>query len=216
MMKEKIIAECLGTALLLMVIVGSGIMGESLALGNNAIALLGNSIATGAGLFVLISVLAPISGGHFNPVVSCMACIDGIISKRECVFYMSAQISGALGGVWVAHVMFQQMWWQVSSKPRSGMGLWLSELLGTLILLSVIKLGNQHAKQNVPLYVAMLVVAGYWFTSSTFFCNPAVTLARVMTNTFVGISPVDMVLFISAQLVALCIFVVCLKKRTLP
>lgn len=193
-------------------IVGSGIMGEALAGGNNAVALLGNSIATGAGLYVLISLLGPFSGAHFNPAVSLMFWAGGEIAVKELVSYWIVQVVGAIAGVWVTHLMFNLPILQSSIKPRNGLGIWVSELVGTLILLSVIRIGVKDAKQSVPTLVALTITAGYWFTSSTFFCNPAVTLARSMTNTFAGVHPGDIFSFLSAQLVASILFIVLMKK----
>jgi glycerol uptake facilitator-like aquaporin len=209
-MKRKISAEFFGTALLLAVVTGSGIMGETMSVGNAAVALLGNSIATGCGLFVLITLLAPISGAHFNPAVSLMFWRAGALECKPLLAYLAAQFSGAIAGVWVTHFIFGLTILQTSTKPRSGSGIWLSEFLATLILLLVIRLGIKYANEKVALLVAMTVTAGYWFTSSTFFANPAVTLARSLTNTFVGIAPVDILGFISAQLLA--VILICLVK----
>jgi len=201
-MNNKLITEFFGAALLLAIITGSGIMGESLSAGNAAVALLGNSIATGCGLYVLISLLGPISGAHFNPVVSVMFWREGSLNTQALCGHISAQIVGAVSGVWLTHLLFALPIIQASSKPRHGLGIWVSELVATLILLSVIRLGVKYAQDKLPMLVALTVTAGYWFTSSTFFANPAVTLARSLTNTFVGIAPEDVLSFISAQLLA--------------
>jgi len=201
-------SEFVGTALLLAIVAGSGMMGESLAGGNVAVALLGNSIATGAGLFVLITVLGPISGAHFNPVVSAMFWKLGHISKDRLFGYWLVQFSGAVVGIWLAHLMFNLPIIQTSEKMRTGWGLWSSEVIATMILLAVIRIGDQVAKDKVPMLVALTVTAGYWFTSSTFFSNPAVSVARGFTNTFVGISPMDIGAFFIAQVVAVIIFMV--------
>jgi len=209
-MKNKIITEFIGTALLLAIVTGSGIMGESLSSGNAAVALLGNSIATGCGLYVLISLLGPISGAHFNPVVSMMFWRSGGLSIHALAGYITSQTAGAICGVWLTHVMFNLPMIQSSAKPRNGLGVWVSELVATLILLGVIYLGVKYAKEKIPMLVALIVTAGYWFTSSTFFANPAVTIARSFTNTFVGIAPADILGFVAAQLVAviiICFFV---------
>lgn len=210
-MPSKLIAEFFGTALLLAVVAGSGVMGDNLANGNDAIALLANSIATGAGLYVLITVLGPISGAHFNPQVSLMMWQSKVISLKETLAYIGAQITGGVMGIWLTHIMFKLPILQISTKPRNGLGQWVSELASTLILLTVIHLGVKYAKDKVAMLVALSVTAGYWFTSSTFFANTAVTIARAFTNTFVGISPADIALFISAQFVALVIVIVCIK-----
>lgn len=204
-MKPAYVAEFLGTAALLMVVTGSGIMGEALANENLAIALLGNSIATGAGLYVLITVLAPISGAHFNPVVTLLSVVTRSLRLGDAVAYVLLQTCGALLGVLLSHIIFDLPVFQISDKSRAGFGMFMSEIVASLLLLSVIFLGSRNLKASVPLLVAMVVTAGYWFTSSTFFANPAVTLARAFTNTFVGIALRDVPLFVAAQLLALLI-----------
>ena len=199
---ESFFIEFFGTALLLAIITGSGIMGEALGAGNAAVALLGNSIATGCGLYVLITLLGPISGAHFNPVVSMMMWRTGELNVQTLFQYIAAQVAGAIAGVWLTHILFNLPIIQTSTKPRHGLGIWVSEFVSTLILLGVIRLGMQYSKEKIAMLVAMTVTAGYWFTSSTFFANPAVTLARSLTNTFVGIAPVDIIGFVSAQLLA--------------
>jgi glycerol uptake facilitator-like aquaporin len=214
---NKILSEFAGTALLLAIVTGSGIMGETLTnsagAGNAAVALLGNSIATGCGLYVLISLLGPISGAHFNPVVSMMFWQKGGLNLQALFGYIAAQIAGAISGVWLTHIMFHLPILQVSSKPRHGLGVWVSEFLATLILLSVIHLAVKYAKEKIAMLVALTVTAGYWFTASTFFANPAVTLARSLTNTFVGITPADVIGFIAAQLLALAVILMLLKNQ---
>lgn len=207
----KLITEFFGAALLLAIVTGSGIMGESLSVGNAAVALLGNSIATGCGLYVLITLLGPISGAHFNPVVSVMFWRRGTLCIQALAGYIAAQITGAIAGVWLTHLMFGLPVIQASSKPRHGLGIWVSELIATLILLGVIYLGVKFAQEKVAMLVALTVTAGYWFTSSTFFANPAVTWARSLTNTFVGIAPADVLGFVAAQLVA--VIIICLLVR---
>ncbi len=203
-------AEFLGTALLLAIVAGSGIMGETLANGNAAVALLGNSIATGAGLYVLIVLLGPISGAHFNPVVSLMFWRLGHLNFKKLITYWACQFSGAIAGIWVTHLMFGLPILQESTKVRTGIGIWVSELISTLVLLSVIRIGDLGAKEKVPMLVALTVTAGYWFTSSTFFANPAVAVARSLTNTFVGIAPADVLGFVVAQILgALIILFIC-------
>lgn len=209
---KKIIAEFAGTALLLAVIAGSGMMGDALSAGNDAVALLGNSIATGCGLYVLITVLGPLSGAHFNPAVSLMFWRAGQLSSQDLVYYMVAQVIGGIIGVWLTHVLFSQTILQTSSNPRNGLGIWVSELLSTLLLLAVIWLGVKYAKTQVAMLVAMTVTAGYWFTSSTFFANPAVAIARGFTDTFVGIAPMDVPAFLIAQLLAVLLMALCIKK----
>ena len=211
-LKNKIITEFIGAALLLAVVTGSGIMGETLGAGNAAVALLGNSIATGCGLYVLITLLGPISGAHFNPVVSVMTWRAGALNTQTLFGYMAAQMTGAITGVWLTHILFNLPIIQTSTKPRHGLGIWVSEFVSTLILLFVIHLGIQYSKEKIAMLVAMTVTAGYWFTSSTFFANPAVTLARSLTNTFVGIAPADIIGFVSAQLLA--VLLVCVVLTT--
>lgn len=209
-----VLAEFFGTALLLAVITGSGVMADNLSSGNAAVALLGNSIATGCGLFVLISLLGPISGAHFNPMVSLIFWRAGVLNFQTLGSYIAAQFTGAIAGVWATHLMFNLPIIQSSIKPRNGLGIWVSEFLATLILLSVIRLGVKYVSDKIPLLVAMIVTAGYWFTSSTFFSNPAVTVARSLTNTFVGIQAADVLLFISAQIAATLLMLVIMKVES--
>ena len=197
--------------MLLAIVTGSGMMGETLSAGNAAVALLGNSIATGCGLYVLITLLAPISGAHFNPVVSIMFWRAGILNTQALLGYIAAQIAGAISGVWLTHLLFSLPIIQASTKPRTGLGIWVSEFIATLILLGVIYLGVKLAKEKIAMLVALTVTAGYWFTSSTFFANPAVTIARSLTNTFVGIAPIDVLGFVTAQLAA--VILICLLVR---
>lgn len=212
MLISKIVTEYLGTALLLLIVAGSGVMGESLSAGNAAVALLANSIATGCGLFVLITILIPISGAHFNPLVSLVAWQTGSLDKQTFLPYIVAQVSGAISGIWITHLLFALPIIQASDKVRHGVGIWLSEFVSTLVLLTVIHLGVKHAKEKLPMLVALTVTAGYWFTSSTFFANPAVTIARSLTNTFVGIAPADIIGFISAQLAATLLMIIVIRK----
>jgi glycerol uptake facilitator-like aquaporin len=213
----QLLAEFIGTALLLAVITGSGIMGETLGVGNAAVALLGNSIATGCGLYVLITLLGPISGAHFNPVVSVMFWRIGDLSRLNLFSYVTVQITGAIAGVWLTHLLFDMPILQQSDNVRNGTGIWVSELVSTLVLLSVIYLDvkvlkDTLAKDKIAMLVALTVTAGYWFTSSTFFANPAVTIARSLTNTFVGIAPADILGFILAQLLAVFVLVLLVRK----
>ena len=209
------ISEFVGTALLLAIVAGSGLMGESLAAGNAAVALLGNSIATGAGLYALIVLLGPISGAHFNPVVSLMFWKLGHLDFKKMLAYWSCQFTGAIAGIWLTHLMFSLPIIQESIKVRTGLGIWISEFVSTLVLLSVIRIGDQEVKDRVPMLVALTVTAGYWFTSSTFFANPAVAVARSLTNTFVGIAPNDVFGFVLAEILAALVMVglFCRSKR---
>jgi glycerol uptake facilitator-like aquaporin len=210
-MSQKIITEFFGTTLLLAIVCGSGIMGQQLGAGNAAVALLGNSIATGCGLYVLITLLGPISGAHFNPVVSIAAWQAGNLNWQQLLCYLAAQICGAIAGIWLTHAMFVMPILQTSTHARSGAGQFLSEFLSTLILLFVIRLGSKNASEKIAMLVALTVTAGYWFTASTFFANPAVTLARSLTDTFVGIAPADILSFVAAQLLALAAYLTVLR-----
>ncbi|HTO43591.1 MAG TPA: MIP/aquaporin family protein [Burkholderiales bacterium] len=193
-------AEAIGTALLLAIVVGSGIMGERLSGGNLAVALLANSIATGAGLYVLIVTLGPISGAHFNPVVSGVSTWEGQLPVRACAVYVPAQVAGAFAGVACAHAMFGLPLVQVSAHTRPTVGEGLGEVIATFGLVLVILLLSRFRREAIPVAVAGFITSAYWFTSSTSFANPAVTLARSMTNTFAGISPDSVPLFIGGQL----------------
>ena len=193
-------AEAIGTALLLAIVVGSGIMAERLAQGNAAVALLANSIATGAGLYALIVMLGPISGAHFNPIVSGVSVCERSISGKRCIAYVLAQISGAFAGVAAAHVMFGMPIFQVSAHMRPTLGEGFGEMIATFGLILIISLTSRFRVEAIPLAVAAFITSAYWFTSSTSFANPAVTLARAMTNTFAGISPQSVPLFLGGQL----------------
>jgi glycerol uptake facilitator-like aquaporin len=197
---RRLVAECLGTALLLATVVGSGIMGEMLAGGNVAIALLANALATGAGLIALILTFGPISGAHFNPAVTIADATQGGLRWREVPLYVVAQISGAFAGVAVAHVMFKLPVFSASTHARTGIAQWVSEFVATFGLLATIWGTVRRRASAVPFAVAAYIVAAYWFTSSTSFANPAVTLARSASNTFAGIRPADAGGFVVAQL----------------
>jgi glycerol uptake facilitator-like aquaporin len=209
---KSYITEFIGTALLLAIVAGSGLMGETLGAGNAAVALLGNSIATGAGLYVLIVLLGPISGAHFNPVVTLMFWRLGHLDLKKMLGYWGCQFTGAITGILMTHVMFSLPIIQESTKVRTGLGIWVSEFISTLVLLAVIRLGVKEANDKVPMLVALTVTAGYWFTSSTFFANPAVALARSFTNTFVGIAPSDVLGFVLAELGAAIVLLLVLRK----
>lgn len=203
-------AEALGSAGLLAVVVGSGIMGERLAGGNAALALLANSLATAGGLYVLILALAPFSGAHFNPAVTLVECTAGEMRWRDCVPYLVAQLVGAVAGVWIAHAMFAMPLLQASTKLRSGWAQWLGEFVATFGLVACVRLCGRRAPGTVPGAVAVYIGAAYWFTSSTSFANPAVTLARSLSDTFAGIAPAGAPMFIVAQLAgALAAFGAC-------
>jgi glycerol uptake facilitator-like aquaporin len=197
---RRALAEALGTALLLAAIVGSGIMGERLAGGNDAIALLANSLATGFALFALIVAFGPRSGAHFNPVVTLAFALRGDFPKRDIPAFLIAQFAGALLGVAAAHLMFDLPLIQYSIKARSSLGLWWSEVVATFGLVLVVLSCARARPWAAPLAVAAYIAAAYWFTASTSFANPAVTVARGFTNTFAGIDPGHVVPFIVAQL----------------
>jgi glycerol uptake facilitator-like aquaporin len=199
-LRQRLASECLGTALLLATVVGSGIMGERLAGGNVAIALLANTIATGAGLVALILTFGGISGAHFNPAVSLLEAARGALPWREVAFYGLAQIAGAFAGTALAHVMFGEPLLSVSTHVRASGGELVGEFVATCGLLTVIVGCSRNRPVAVPFAVGAYITAAYWFTSSTSFANPAVTLARAATNTFAGIRPADVPGFIAAQL----------------
>ena len=198
---QKAGAELIGTAFLLAIVVGSGIMGERLSEGNAAVALLANSIATGAGLYVLILMLSPISGAHFNPIVTAVSTFQGHLPKRLCGVYLIAQLGGAISGVIAAHAMFGLPLFQVSKHARPTAGEGLGEVIATFGLVLVMLLVSRFKPEAIPAAVAAFITSAYWFTSSTSFANPAVTVARSMTDTFSGISPDSIALFIGGQLV---------------
>jgi glycerol uptake facilitator-like aquaporin len=200
-MLRKLSAEGLGTAFLLATIVGSGIMAVKLGGGNTAIVLLGNTIPTGAILVVLISTLEPISGAHFNPLVSLAALVNRTMTAKETTAYIAAQFIGALLGVVIAHAMFDLPLLQPSTTMRSGESQWLAEIVASFGLLTVIFLSVRNAPQHVALNVGLYITAAYWFTASTSFANPAVTLARSFSDTFTGIRPEDVLGFVLAQII---------------
>ncbi len=201
-LRDKLLAEFFGTAALLAIVVGSGIMGESLSPGNAAVALLANAIATGAGLYVLITVIGPISGANFNPLVTAARWWKRECDYSELAWYVVAQIAGAVAGVWLAHVMFGLPILETGTKVRTGLGMWVGEAVATSGLLLTILLASRAKSTSIPALVGAYITAAYWFTSSTSFANPAVTLARSLTDTFAGIRPSDAPAFIAAQCVA--------------
>ena len=200
---RKLLAEALGTMLLLACVVGSGIMGVNLSQGNDAIALLANAAATAGALYVLIAVLGPISGAHFNPAVSLAMRWHGELGWRETLAYVSVQVVSAIAGVLLAHAMFDLPLIQAGTHARTGVAQWLSEGVATFGLLLTILLGRRPRPSAMPALVAAYIFAAYWFTASTSFANPAVTLARSLTDTFAGIRPDDVLGFIAAQLVGM-------------
>jgi glycerol uptake facilitator-like aquaporin len=200
-LSRKLTAEALGTALLLATVVGSGIMGETLAGGNVAIALLANTLATGAGLVCLILAFGPISGAHFNPAVTLADALQGGLSWREVPGYLAAQVTGAFAGVAAAHLMFGKPLFFASQHVRAGGSQLFSEFIATFGLLAIIWGVARRRAEAVPFAVGAYITAAYWFTASTSFANPAVTLARAASDTFAGIRPADAPGFIAAQLI---------------
>ena len=198
-LSRKLLAEFLGTALLLATVVGSGVMGVALANGNNAIALLANAGATAGVLYVLIALFGPISGAHFNPAVTLVMHLRGEIGRRDATAYVLVQTVAAISGVLLAHAMFDLPLIEHSSHVRTGAAQWISEGVATFGLLLTILLGVRHRPSTIPALVASYIFAAYWFTASTSFANPAVTLARSLTQSFAGIRPDDVAGFVAAQ-----------------
>ncbi|HEX6610172.1 MAG TPA: MIP/aquaporin family protein [Hyphomicrobiaceae bacterium] len=200
MMVRRLGAEAVGTAFLLATVIGSGIMGAKLSGGNVALALLGNTLATGAMLVVLILIFGGVSGAHLNPAVSLATAIRGDMSARDAALYGVAQILGAVAGVWAAHAMFELPIWQLSTTARTGPSQWFAEVVATLGLLLTIFGCSAKAPAAVPYAVGLYITSAYWFTASTSFANPAVTLARSLSDTFAGIAPEHVAGFVLAQL----------------
>jgi glycerol uptake facilitator-like aquaporin len=202
-MSRRAVAEFLGTALLLATVVGSGIMAETLAGGNVALALLGNTLPTGAILVVLILIFGPISGAHFNPAVSVAFALRGELPWRTALLFTACQVAGGIAGVLLAHVMFDLTLWQFSAKVRSGTGQYVAEAVATFGLLLTILGCVARAPASVAYAVGLYITAAYWFTASTSFANPAVTIARSFSNTFAGIAPANVGAFIAAQVIGM-------------
>jgi glycerol uptake facilitator-like aquaporin len=200
---QRAFSEWLGTAFLLAAVVGSGIMAQKLAGGNGAIALLCNTLPTGAILVVLILIFGPLSGAHFNPAVSVAFALRGELPWPVVAVYIAAQIAGGIIGVWAAHLMFELPLWQVSITVRTGPGQWLAEAVATFGLLLTIFGCVARTLAAVPYAVGLYITAAYWFTASTSFANPAVTIARALSDTFAGIAPAGVAVFIAAQLVGM-------------
>jgi glycerol uptake facilitator-like aquaporin len=198
-MRAKLAAEALGSFFLFATVVGSGIMAERLAGGNIAVALLGNTIATGAMLFVLIAMLGPISGAHFNPAVSLVMWLRKEMTAQTLLAYILIQLVAGLVGVWAAHGMFDLPILQFSSKPRTGIGQWTGEFIATFGLVVTILATARHRPGVIPASVALYITAAYWFTSSTSFANPAITIVRSLSDSFAGITPSNVGGFIIAQ-----------------
>jgi glycerol uptake facilitator-like aquaporin len=202
---RRLLAEALGTAILVATVVGSGIMADKLAGGNQAIALLGNTIPTGAILVVLITILGPVSGAHFNPAVSLVFAARGELPWHEVLPYIALQCLGGIAGTIIAHLMFDLAPVMIGTTARSGPSQWLAEAVATFTLVLTILGGIRHAPQAIPWLVGLVITAAYWFTASTSFANPAVTLARGFTTTFAGIAINHVPGFIAAQLVGAAI-----------
>jgi glycerol uptake facilitator-like aquaporin len=202
MFLRRLTAECLGTLFLLATVVGSGIMAERLAGGNVALALLANALATGAVLVVLITLFAPVSGAHFNPSVTLYFALRGAIAWPAALAYMLVQTGAAIAGVWLAHAMFAMPVLEVSTHLREGPAQWLAEFIATFGLILTIAGGIRHAPAAIPMLVGLYITGAYWFTASTSFANPAVTIARALTESFAGIAPQSAPGFIAAQLLA--------------
>ncbi len=202
-LSRRLLAEFIGTALLLATIVGSGIMGVALSGGNNGVALMANAGATAGVLYVLIVLFGPISGAHFNPAVSLAMRLRGELGNTEAIAYIAVQVLAGIAGVLLAHAMFDLVLIQPGTRARTGVPQWLSEAVATFGLLLTILLGIRHRPAAIPALVASYIFAAYWFTASTSFANPVVTLARALTQSFAGIRPDDVLGFVAAQLVGM-------------
>jgi len=205
------LSEFTGTTILLATVIGSGIMGETLANGNAAIALLGNTIATGAILYVLITIFGPISGAHFNPIVTVAMLIAKKITAKGAIIFIFLQILGAGLGVLIAHGMFELDIFQISSKLRQGASQGFSEIIATFGLILVIFGGLKVRADAIPALVGFYITSAYWFTASTSFANPAVTLARSLSDTFAGINPSNIIMFISCQFIGMLVALILVK-----
>ena len=201
LLQRRLASEALGSFFLFATVIGSGIMAANLSGGNDAVALLGNTLATGAILFVLITMLGPISGAHMNPAVSLVAATRGDLNWTDAAAFIATQLSFGILGAWAAHLMFDLPTLQLSVKARTGLGQWVGEAIATFGLIVTILGTVRHRPAWVPASVALYITAAYWFTSSTSFANPAITVARSLSDTFAGIAPHDVPMFVLAQLV---------------
>lgn len=215
-MLNKLLAEAFGTAFLLIGVVGSGIMAAALSPDNTGVALLANAIATGCILYVIITLLGPISGAHFNPAVTVAFLIRGEIAVGAALAYIAVQIAAGVLGVWIAHLMFELPVLQLSTTIRSGPSQWVSEIVATFGLVFMILGGLRHAPASIPTLVGLYITGAYWFTSSTSFANPAVTIARSLSDTFAGILPGNMPMFIVMQLIGASIAVWIARRLFAP
>lgn len=215
-MLNKLLAEGIGTAFLLIGVVGSGIMAASLSPDNTGVALMANAIATGCILYVIITLLGPISGAHFNPAVTLAFLLRGEIPAAHALAYILVQIGAGILGVWIAHLMFELPVLQLSGTIRSGPSQWFSEVVATFGLLFVILGGLRHAAAAIPTLVALYITGAYWFTSSTSFANPAVTIARALSDTFAGILPGNMPVFIAMQVIGAVAAVLLARRLFAP
>jgi glycerol uptake facilitator-like aquaporin len=204
---QRLFSEWLGTAFLLAAVVGSGIMAVKLAGGNGAVALLCNTLATGAILVVLIEIFGPLSGAHFNPAVSLAFALRAALSWHDAALYIAAQVVGGIVGVWAAHLMFELPVWQFSVTSRTGTGQWFAEGVATFGLVLTIFGCVARAPSAIPFAVGLYITSAYWFTASTSFANPAVTIARSLSDTFAGIAPAGVLAFILAQFVGMLVAV---------
>ena len=211
-MTARLWAEFIGTAFLLIGVVGSGIMAEALADGNIAVALLGNAIATGCVLYVGITILGPISGAHFNPIVTLAFFLRKEMKWTEAKRFIAVQIIGGIIGVWLCHIMFNLHLFQLSGTNRTGAGQWVAEIIATFGLLTVIFGGLKHRPDAVPTLVGLYITGAYWFTASTSFANPAVTIARSLSDTFAGIYPLHAPMFILCQVIGMGLAVLVARR----
>lgn len=215
-LEKRLAAEAIGSFFLFAGVIGSGIMAANLSAGNDAIALLGNTAATGAILFVLITVLGPLSGAHMNPAVSLVAAWRRELPWPEAAAFVAVQLVFGIAGAWAAHLMFDLPTLQLSVKARTGLGQWAGEAIATFGLILTILGTARHRPQWIAPAVALYITAAYWFTSSTSFANPAITVARSLSDTFAGIAPADVPMFVAAQLLGAIVAAICARWLFAP